>query len=300
MEHTPPPFFNRGPSPLVRLLICAALSLTLLTTDLHYRYLENIRQVVAVALYPLQRLVDAPGALLSRLSDIFITLSTLREDKARLEALALRNAVALQKQHALESENANLRNLLGMREHFGTDTIAAEIAYQGRDPFAQQIIIDKGERGHVEPGQPAIDRSGLIGQVTRVYPWLAEITLITDNKQTVSVQNLRNGLRALLTGTGQNGQLELKFIPLSADFQAGDQLVTSGIDGVYPPGLPVAAVTNVERNPTYLFANIACKPLTGVGNYRQVLLLNWKNPAAAVPEPEVKPARSKKGKPDPS
>jgi rod shape-determining protein MreC len=299
MEHTPPPFFNRGPSPLVRLLLCTALSLALLISDAQYRYLENIRQGVAVVLYPFQRLVNAPGAMLSSLGDILITQSALQEDNARLEAITLRNDLALQKQRALESENTYLRELLGMREQLGAETIAAEIAYYGRDPFAQQIIIDKGTQDNVQPGQPAIDRIGLIGQVTRVYPWLAEITLITDSRQTVSVQNVRNGLRALLSGTGDKSQLALKFIPLNADFVAGDQLVTSGIDGVYPPGLPVATVTAIERNPTYLFASITCEPLTGVGSYRQVLLLNWKNPAAAPPAAEVKqPERTEKPETD--
>ena len=108
-----------------------------------------------------------------------------------------------------------------------------------------------------------IDGVGVVGQVTRVYPWLSEVTLITDKGHLVPVLNTRNGLRAVLSGTGNDGALELKFVPLNADFENGDQLVTSGIDGVYPPGLPVAQVTNVERNAAFLFARIVCKPLAG-------------------------------------
>ena len=109
------------------------------------------------------------------------------------------------------------------------------------------------------------------------------------------VQSLRNGLRAVLGGTGNDGQLELKFIPLNADFQNGDQLVTSGIDGVYPPGLPVAEVTNVERNAAYLFARISCKPLAGVTSHSQVLVLNWENQLPERPAEETKAApRAKK------
>ena len=141
-----------------------------------------------------------------------------------------------------------------------------------------------------------IDQIGVVGQVTRVYPWLAEITLITDKEQAVPVQNLRNGLRAVLGGTGNDGQLELKFIPLNADFQNGDQLVTSGIDGVYPPGLPVAVVSNVERNAAYLFARITCKPLAGVASHGQVLVLNWENKAPERPVEEEKPLRPKKSR----
>ena len=110
------------------------------------------------------------------------------------------------------------------------------------------------------------------------------------------VQSLRNGLRAVLGGTGNDGQLELKFIPLNADFQNGDQLVTSGIDGVYPPGLPVAEVSNVERNAAYLFARITCKPLAGATSHSQVLVLNWENKAPERPADEAKPVRAKKSR----
>jgi rod shape-determining protein MreC len=126
-----------------------------------------------------------------------------------------------------------------------------------------------------------IDHVGVIGQVTRAYPWLSEVTLITDKGHLVPVLNVRTGFRAVLAGTGDDGKLELRFIPLSADFQIGDQLVTSGIDGIYPPGLPVAEVTQVERNTAYLFAGIACKPLAGVNAGTQVLVLG---PLPALPE----------------
>ena len=161
-------------------------------------------------------------------------------------------------------------------------------------PNTRKIIIDKGEQHSIKAGQPAIDQLGVIGQVTRVYPWLAEITLITDKEQLVPVQNVRNGLRAVLGGTGSSDQVELKFIPLNADFQNGDQLATSGIDGVYPPGLPVAVVSNVERNAAYLFARITCKPLAGVSSHRQLLVLNWENKTPQRPADEEKPQRPKK------
>ena len=154
-----------------------------------------------------------------------------------------------------------------------TPSLAAEVLYAARDPFARKVMIDQGMQHDVEAGQPVVDHLGVIGQVTRVYPWLAEVTLITDKGHLVPVQNVRTGLRAVLAGTGDDGRLELRFIPLSADFQTGDQLVTSGIDGVYPPGLPVAEVTHVERNTAYLFADITCKPLAGVHAHTQVLVL---------------------------
>jgi rod shape-determining protein MreC len=146
----------------------------------------------------------------------------------------------------------------------------------------------------VQPGQPVVDDRGLVGQVTRAYPWLAEVTLVTDKGQFVPVQNVRNGLRAVLSGTGSDGVLELRFIPLNADFQNGDELVTSGIDGVYPPGLPVARVTNVERSAEQIFARITCTPLAGVANYTHLLVVSGSRDLPPRPVDAKKQARGKK------
>jgi rod shape-determining protein MreC len=295
MEHSPPPFFRRGPTPQVRLFVCALMSIALLIADARYSYLENVRKVASVILYPLQRLAGAPRGLLDSLGEFFVTQNALRTENAKLSAQNLSDAVILRKYAALSAENAHLRELLGARERFPESTLFAEVLYAGRDVFSRKIVIDRGQQHGVKTGQPVIDNVGIVGQVTRIYPWLSEVTLITDKEQAVPVQSLRNGLRAVIGGTGNDGQLELKFIPLNADFQNGDQLVTSGIDGIYPPGLPVAEVTNVERNAAYLFARITCRPLAGVTSNSQVLVLNWENKQPARPVDEPKPApRSKK------
>ena len=297
MEYTPPPLFNRGPTPFVRLLLCSLLSIGLLVADARFQYLDNIRQVVSVVVYPLQRLAGTPAAIFDRIGDFFVTQARLRTDNNRLAEQNLQNAAKLRLFEALSAENAHLRELLAARERIPGTTTAAEVLYGGRDPFTRRVIIDKGQQADIKPGQPVIDEIGVVGQITRVYPWLSEVTLITDKEQVVPVQNLRNGLRAVLAGTGNDGELELKFIPLNADFQNGDQLVTSGIDGVYPPGLPVAAVSNVERNAAYLFAHITCKPLAGVASHTQVLIVNWENKAPERPAPPEKsgPAKKRRG-----
>ena len=270
--------------------------MALLIADARYRYLDGIRRVVAGIVYPLQRLAGAPGEMLARVGEFFVAQSTLHDINLRLAEQNLLTGAKLQKYNALAAENAHLRELLAARQRFPESTIAAEVLYSGRDPFTRKIIIDKGEQNSIKAGQPAIDQLGVIGQVTRVYPWLAEITLITDKEQLVPVQNVRNGLRAVLGGTGNSDQLELKFIPLNADFQTGDQLATSGIDGVYPPGLPVAVVSNVERDAAYLFARIICKPLAGVSSHRQLLVLNWENKTPQRPADDEKPPRPKKSR----
>lgn len=293
MEHSPPPFFKRGPTPLVRLLLCSLLSAALLISDARYQYLDVIRQAIAIVAYPLQRAATAPAAMLHRVGEFFVTQSALRNENARLAEQRLQDGARLQKYRALAAENAHLRELLAMRERFPESAVLAEVLYTGRDPFTHKIVIAKGAQQDIKAGRPVIDQRGVVGQVTRVYPWLAEVTLITDKGQAVPVQNLRNGLRAVLGGTGIDGQLELKFIPLNADFQNGDELVTSGIDGIYPPGLPVAVVSNVERNAAYLFARITGKPVAGVASHGQVLILNADIQVPARPAEEEKPQRPK-------
>jgi rod shape-determining protein MreC len=203
----------------------------------------------------------------------------------------------LQQLAALQSENDHLRKLLAARERLASQTSFAEVLYAARDPFSRRIWIDKGSQQEVRAGQPVIDGNGVIGQVTRVMPWLSEVTLITDKGHLVPVLNTRNGIRAVLGGTGSDGSLELKFVPLNADFENNDRLVTSGIDGVYPPGLPVAEISNVERDASYPFARIACKPLAGVNRSTQVLIVNVERNVPDRPvEQEERPARGKRAR----
>lgn len=296
MEHQPPPFFKTGPTPLARLLIFSALSVAVLVADARFNYLSVLRQVAAVIVYPIQRVATAPASIMRRAAEFFVTHSSLRADNARLTGENLANAASLQQLMALQAENRQLRELLAARERLVVKPVAAEVLYAARDPFSRKIVVDKGSQHDIQAGQPVIDQTGVVGQVTRVYPWLSEITLITDKGQFVPVQNLRNGLRAVLAGTGSDGALDLRFIPLNADYQNGDRLVTSGIDGVYPPGLPVAQVSNVERNAAQLFARVTCTPLAGVASYAHVLIVQGSRELPARPADEDKPARSKRAK----
>lgn len=297
MEHTPPPFFKTGPTPLARLLIFSTLSLALLVADARFKYLEFLRQVAAVIVYPVQRIAAAPADIARRAQEFFVTHGALREENARLREEHLSNALTLQQFKSLQAENVHMRELLGARDRTGAKATLAEVLFAARDPFSHKIVVDRGLQQEVRAGQPVIDEIGVVGQVTRAYQWLSEVTLITDKDQLVPVLNMRNGLRAVLAGTGDATALELRFVPLNADFQNGDRLVTSGIDGVYPPGLPVAEIANVERNASYPFARIACKPLAGVNRSTRVLIVNVERNVPQRPaEQDEKPARGKRAR----
>ena len=295
--HQPPPFFHRGPAPLARLMFFVALSLLLLVLDLRFHTLEWTRQGVALVTYPLQRLAYAPLEGLESTSDHFSRLATLEQENAGLRRQQLATANRLLRQEHLELENQRLRALLDMKLRQPVSSQVAEILYTARDPFARRVILDKGAQQDIAAGQVVLDELGVIGQVTRVFPMLSEVTLITDKDQAVPVMIVRNGLRSVLFGAGA-GNLELRFLAANADVQAGDVLVTSGLDDVYLPGLPVAKVVRVERDTTYAFARILCEPIPGVEKHGQVLVLGWREalpPQPAEPEIKDKPGKGRKG-----
>ncbi len=292
MDHQPPPFFKLGPSPLARFMFFAIISVVLMVLDVRQNAMNGLRQVLAVAISPLQRLANAPAELLDQTGNFFVTQARLQNENTMLKQRHLMQAVQLQRIQAMQAENAYLRKMLNIQPAQRETAVAAEIIYAGRDPFSQKIIVDKGLNQNVKPGQPAIDDIGVIGQVTRVYPFSSEITLLTDKDQAIPVEIVRNGARAIAFGHGQDGTLELPFMAANADVQNGDILVTSGIDGVYPAGLPVAAVSKIERNAS--FAKISCTPSAGVNRHKQLLILGGagREIQALLPEPSAHPEKT--------
>ena len=282
MDRQPPPFLNRGPAPLVRLTFFIVLSVLLMIVDARFRAAESLRTGLAVVIYPLQRAAGAPIEWIGSIADYFTSLSATQRENEALRTRVLQNARDVLTLEALAAENAQLRRLLEARERITSGATLAEILYAGRDPFSRRIVIDKGSQQGLSNGQPVIDETGVIGQVTRVFPMLSEVTLITDKDQAIPLQVVRNGLRALAYGDG--AALDLRFVAANADIQNGDVLVTSGIDGIYPAGLPVAKVARVERDAAYAFARIQCVPIAGTDRNRQVLVIAHDAKLPAAPE----------------
>ena len=300
MEHTQSfRFFNRGPTPAARLVFFSLLSLLLLFVDARYKYLERTRSVLSVLIYPVQQLVTMPGDALHKVGAFLTLQGTLIRDNAELRQRHAEDAAQMLRYQSVLAENQSLRQLTEMRQRVDYPMQMAEIVYLERDIFKRKLLLDKGARANVQAGQVVVDDMGIVGQITRVYPWLSEVTLITDKDHAVPVQVLRNGLRAVAFGSGDTSELALRYMPISADIQKGDVLVTSGIDGTYPPGLSVAIVSHIERDPAYPFAIIQCTPIAGVGRQRQLLILaevqNFPEPPPAVADTPVdKPKKSRR------
>ena len=273
MEHTPPPFFKRGPAPLARLTFFALLSLALIVIDARFRYADGLRSALSLATQPLQSVATAPAAVAERILTYFAGQSRLREENAELRAKLLEASQTAQRFESVAADAARLRRLIGAAERLPGAATPAEILYTARDPFSRKIIVDKGTRNGVHAGSPVVDESGVVGQVTRAHALVSEVTLLTDKDQAIPVQVVRNGLRAVAFGAGTSGLLELRFLAANAEIVNGDRIVTSGIDRTYPPGVPVATVTRVERDTATTFARVFCQPAAGVERGRYVLVL---------------------------
>jgi rod shape-determining protein MreC len=301
MEYHPPPLFVRGPAPFVRLVFFVVLSAFLMVLDARFKYMEPLRQGLLWVAYPIQRAATAPIDAFGRVREFFVTQATLQSENAQLRAERLKDSEDLLKLQALQQENATLRSLLAARERAGGRGTFAEIVYLGRDPFSRRVIIDKGSQEGIEAGRPVIDATGVVGQVTRVHPLVAEVTLVIDKEHAVPVVSLRNGLRGIAFGAGDGRSLELRFMPANADIEAGDTLVTSGLDGVYPAGLPVAKVQRVDRDASYQFARILLAPVGAPGSNKEVLVLSKPELVPAYPEdvqePVKRPQRARRPNP---
>lgn len=276
LNRDPPPFFRQGPSALSKLAVCSALAFFLMVADSRFKVMQPLRVVLATVLYPAQWLALRPVLAYQGVSQYFSSLTAAQS--AQQDVLKKHN---LQSQRAnqveqLALENQRLRKLLGLRERLQSPAMAAQVVYDAADPYSRKVIIDKGMADRVGLGSPVLDESGVLGQVTRVYPLVSEVTLITDRDHAIPVLNTRTGARGVAFGdvSLHADAMELRFMAANADVAAGDLLTTSGVDGVYPPGLPVARVEKVERRVDAVFARIYCVPLAMVSGAGHVMVLD--------------------------
>jgi rod shape-determining protein MreC len=296
MEYSPPPLFKQGPSALARLIFFVALALALLVSDARFKTLEIVRAVLDIGLYPLQRAALVPRDLIVGAANLAVSSATLRSDNQKLAAKNLQLSVEANQRASLAAENAHLRALLALAPQVGAQAAPAEVQYDMRDPFTQKVVIGRGSQQGILNGSPVVSEDGMIGQVTAVYPMQSEVTLLTDKDQAVPVQIVRTGLRGVVYGTPAGNALELRFVPISAEIVAGDELVTSGLDGVYPPGLPVAKVVHVDKLADTAFARVVCAPVAAVRGAREVLVLRYQSGMPPRPEAQPEPAGLKDAK----
>ena len=290
LDREPPPFFRQGPSALSKLAVCSALAFFLMVADSRFKVMQPLRVALATVLYPAQWLALRPVLAYRDVSQYFSTLSAAQNTQDEIVRKHNLQSQRANQVDQLTLENSRLRKLVGLRDRLQSPGMAAQVIYDAADPYSRKVIIDKGMTDKVGLGSPVLDESGVLGQVTRVYPLVSEVTLITDRDHAIPVLNTRTGARGVAYGdvSLHADAMELRFMAANADVTAGDLLTTSGVDGVYPAGLPVARVEKVERRTDAVFARIYCVPLSLVSGAAHVLVLD-PTTAQVAPRPVPDP-----------
>jgi len=300
LDRTPPPFFRQGPSALTKLIFFAALAIFLMVADARFKMVEPLRAGLAIVLLPAQRALQAPIEMVGGGADYFQGLRSALQSERQARAQLAQQADKVARAQQLAQENQRLRALLELRPALSVKSQAAEVMYEAADPYSRKLFIDRGMAQGIALGSPVINDAGVLGQVTRVYALTAEVTLLADKEAAIPVLNVRTQQRS--AAFGSSAGMELRFTSANADVKPGDELQTSGVDGVYPAGLPVARVLTVERRVESGFARIALAPAAAPDGVRHVLVLEPLSvqlpprPEAPVDKPE-KATRRGSGRP---
>jgi rod shape-determining protein MreC len=284
LDRSPPPFFKQGPSALTRLLFFSSLAVFLMVADQRFKLTQPARAVIATVLQPMQQGLLIPVNLWNQAGQYLMGLESALLARDAAERRMATQAAQVMRAYQLASENLRLRGLLALRPQIPVDTQAAEALYDAPDPFTRKVVIDRGSNHQVVAGSPVMDEHGVLGQVTRVYPLTSEVTLVTDRDAAVPVIVARTQQRGVAYGWPESSGMELRFMAGNADVQVGDALHTSGLDGVYPPGLPVARVIRVDRRADSAFARIVLTTLAKPDDPHHVLVLKPISDHLPVPQ----------------
>lgn len=248
------------------------LSIFFMILDQRSVYFHRAQTYLSVVSVPFQYAVNGPIQLIEWISNSLTTDQQILEENAKLRAQQLLLQAKLQRMIAVENENSQLRALLQSSPHVGGKFTVAQLLAVNMDPFVQKVILDKGTDEKIYIGQPVLDAYGVMGQVVKLGLKTSEVLLLTDPQSAISVQDSRNGVRAIVAGNGNN-KLQLVNVPDSTDVQVGDLMVTSGLDERFPQGYPVGTVKQVNRDPEFRFASVTLEPSAHIDRSRMVLLV---------------------------
>jgi rod shape-determining protein MreC len=291
VQHSAPPLFKQGIPALAKLIACLLISMALMIIDFQIKSLDFIRNQVNFVLRPIELLMLLPTDLITNGSDYFTTRSTLEQENAALKLRQTELSLLANQAALLSVENQNLRNLLELQKKTSFKTIPVEVLFNPPNPISQRIVINRGQNQGLKLGSPIANDAGILGQVVRLFDNSAEVSLLEDRDFAVPVLVARNGLRAAVVGTGRGKHLELRYLPVASDLEVGDILLTSGVDGVYPPGFAVAVISKIERNTEQNASNVFCNPIAEVNRHLQALAIIYD------PQLDAKPAATSTNQP---
>jgi rod shape-determining protein MreC len=293
------PLYGRGPSVGLRLTAYVILSIALMYYDQHGHWVQRLHYALDAVAYPVQVAVSSPRAAWNWVTQSFQSHGALQAENQRLNDRVLALELSVVRQEALEKENAELRGLRAALPPFIKKWQLAEIISVETNPLRQRVVINKGAADGVVVNQAVVDGSGILGQVARVGPWSAEVILVTDPEHAIPVEVTRNSLRSIAVGSGNTGELLLPYLAVNSDIKSGDLLLSSGLGGVFPSGLPVARISGIRRESNQLLAQVRAQPLAHVERDREVVLLQIESshPAAPAPTPPIAPEAAPAVKP---
>lgn len=278
-----------GLKALLPFLFYAMLSVTLMVVDGRTGVSAVVRGVASDVFSPVWWAASQPYALWQSGIGAFNSNAALRMKVAALEKDQLKSNLALQQMLAVQSENAELRGLVAAKKRFAAQARLVELLSIHPEPSQKRYIIDRGSRQQVKTGQVLIDAKGLVGQVAEVYPASSVVIAVTDADHAVPVMVARSGFRSIVFGQGNDNRLSMANLTSSDDVKKGDVLLTSGIGGVFPPGIPVGIVTAFQQDPAMTFLSAQVTPLARPSYGRYLLLLD-----AYVPPAKPDPAQASK------
>lgn len=290
MAYGAPPLFRQGVSIRARFLFFLMLSLAVILVDGRLRALDDFRSALTSFLTPFKEVVQLPGLFIENSAGYFISKKNLNEEIQRLTKENQLLQLDAARMEEMRQENENLRHLVSALAATTDHVVTTEVIGRPADPFSRRIQIAAGTLDDVQVGMPVIGPFGVLGQVSRTVSHQSEVTLISDHKSRISVINNRTGQIFLLAGTGDSGLLTVAFAQPSADLQPGDELVTSGLDHLYPKAVLTAIVKSSTYVPGEAYRRVeatAAADLTDV-QFATVVLVN-PHPTAELDIKDVKP-----------
>ena len=272
--------FKQGQAAEVKLFFLGLLCIVLMVVDSQWGLLSPARRIISTALHPFQQAALWPRNWVNQVYDWSNAVELSKQQLIETERQKIELAQISVHAAQMASENSQLRRLLGIKNSVPINSVAVEILYAAANPLHHTLVLTKGSNDGIKPGMPLIGEGGVVGQIQRVTPNTSEVALITDERISIPALVLRNGLRVIVFGSGVNERVEVRYLSTGADIKVGDNLVTSGVGGVYPAGLAIGKVIEIENNSSQGFVRAFVEPAAHPERFLHflVLLLEPNNP----------------------